>query len=437
MDAFNDYDWVGLLEKVAIALLILIVTWIIARLVKLAITKLVANVKFLQRGSDDGGESLGAALGQIASLLVWLFGLIAVLQVFNLDRVLTPIEGMLDGILTYLPNIIGAAFLFFIGYIIAKIVREITETALASAGLDRAVAKFSDGADDNVPSRTDRPESSHTGEVEEGSSTTRPGTATPGTATTDASSAGKSAPRLSSVLANLLFAVILIVVTIAALQILGISAISDPAEQMLTTILDAIPSIIAAALLLGLGYLIAKFAGQLLETTLRGLGVDRSLAETGIVPEGHSASSIIARIAQIAILLFFAVMAAQVLNFPAVTAMLEEILALGGRVLFGAAIIAAGVILAGLLRRAMDNGTAAKIVYWATIALFAAMGLSYMGIADSIITLAFGAVVVGAAAAAALAYGLGGREAAARSLRKVEDKVQSDGSSTPQSPPQV
>ncbi|MFK5634097.1 mechanosensitive ion channel [Ornithinimicrobium sp. LYQ103] len=432
MDAWRDYDWVGLLEKVAIALVILVVTWALARLVKWAITKLVTRVRFLQRESD-GGESLGEAFGQIASLLVWLFGLIAVLQVFDLDRVLTPIEGMLDGILTYLPNIIGAAFVFFIGYIIAKIVREITQTALDSAGLDHAVSRFNTGSDTPQPTerRTTTAPEGHDSSDDVSSGATASGATTTSTRT----SASGSSTRLSSVVANLVFAVILIVVGIAALQILGISAISGPAEQMLGTILDAIPRIIAAAVLLGIGYVVARFAGQLLETTLRGLGADRASADLGIVPQGRSASSILGRLAQLAILLFFAVMAAQVLNFPVITNILEEILALGGRVLFGGAIIAAGVIIAGMLRRTIGGGTAGTVIYWSTTVLFVAMGLTYMGIADSIINLAFGAVVIGAAAAAALAYGIGGREAAARSLRKVETKVGPSTSGDPSSTP--
>lgn len=399
MNTWRDYDWVGLLEKVAIAIVILILTWIIARIVRWAITKVVARVKVLQRESHDG-ESLGDAIGTIASLLVWLFGLIAILQVFALDRVLAPIQGMLGTILTYIPNIVAAGFVFFIGFVIAKIVRQITQTGLDSTGLDRHMARLTDRAaaegltDPATPSAE--------------------GTATTGTGTTT---------RLSTILANLVFAVILIVVTIASLQILGISAISDPAQSMLQVILDAIPRIIAAVILLGIGYLIARFAGQLLESTLRGFGADRTIAGLGVVPEGRSASSIIATIAQVAIMLFFAVMAAQVLAFPAITNILEEILALGGRVLFGGAIIAAGVLIAGLLRRTVGPGTAGNVIYWATTALFVAMGLKYMGIADSIINLAFGAVVVGAALAAALAYGLGGRDAAARSLRKMEARA--------------
>jgi len=59
------------------------------------------------------------------------------------------------------------------------------------------------------------------------------------------------------------------------------------------------------------------------------------------------------------------------------------------------------------------------------------MGLSYMGIADSIIELAFGALVVGGAAAAALAFGLGGRDAAARRLERMEN---SESASTTRAP---
>ena len=56
------------------------------------------------------------------------------------------------------------------------------------------------------------------------------------------------------------------------------------------------------------------------------------------------------------------------------------------------------------------------------MALFVAMGRSFMGIASSIVQLAFGAIVVGAAAAAALAFGLGGRDEAARLLARTHNR---------------
>ncbi|WP_256837984.1 mechanosensitive ion channel [Ornithinimicrobium faecis] len=414
-DFWNDYDWAGMVQKIVIALVILLATWILARVVKWAIGKLVSKVGALQRQGSDG-QSVGESIGQIASLLVWLFGLVAVLQVFALREVLTPIQGMLDSILGYLPNIIGAGFVFFIGFVIAKIVRQLVVTALNAVDIDSLVSRVSPSKAADSITGTGRPATA-TASAE--------GTPTGATAVQESTGA-----KITSIVGNLVFAVILIVVSIAALQILGISAISDPAVSMLDQILAAIPMIIAAVIILAIGYVIAKFIGDLLESTLQGMGTDRAIASMGIVPEGKSASSIITTIVRIGIMLFFGIMAARALNFPEITNILNEVLELGGRVLFGGAIIAAGFLVAKLVSNAIGDGTASTVIRYAILVLFAAMGLQYMGIADSIINLAFGAVVVGGALAAALAYGLGGRDAAARSLEKAEKKAESS-SDTP------
>src|SRR5690606_9431119 len=99
---------------------------------------------------------------------------------------------------------------------------------------------------------------------------------------------------------------------------------------------------------------------------------------------------------------------------------------------FGGAIIAVGFFIANLLAK-MVSGTGSTIVRYATLALFVAMGLSFMGIADSIIELAFGALVVGGAAAAPLAFGLGGRDAAARRLERMERSEGHRGTGAPSS----
>ncbi|WP_110588177.1 mechanosensitive ion channel [Microbacterium suaedae] len=407
---FADIDWMGILGKIALAVVIIAVTWIIAGIVRWAIGKLVNRVEFLQRQGNDG-KAVGDSVGSIASLLIWLFGLMAVLQVFALTQVLAPIQNLLNTVLGFLPNIIGAVFVFVIGFVLARIVRQLIETALGAVNFSKLTQKAKSGANAVVG------EASGKGSAEQ-------------TADTDTPAAPSKIP---GIIGNLVFAVILIVVAIAALQILGISAISEPAEQMLGMFLAALPAIVTAALILGLGYLISSFLGGLLDTTLSGLGVDRSIAKLEILPQGASASTVITRIVQVAIMVFFAIMATRALGFPEVTNILNEVLELGGRVVFGGAIIAAGFLIANLIAKLVGSSTVSNVLKWATIALFTAMGLSYMGIADEIITLAFGAVVVGGALAAALAYGLGGREAAAKSLEKLQAKK----AEAPQTPPQA
>ncbi|MGZ1491552.1 mechanosensitive ion channel [Brevibacterium sediminis] len=433
----QDLDIWSVLTKVGLAIVILIVTWILAAIVKWAIGKLVTKVPALQRDGSNG-QQIGKSVGQIAGLVIWLLGLIAVLQLFNLDQVLTPLQGLLDGIFGFLPNIIGAGFIFFIGYVFAKIAKQLVQTALNAVDLTKLTSKFrslgdkatgvAEGAGNAQPhpdatqqyaaqGQQGMPPQGQQGMPPQGQQGMPPQGGHPGHAPNPNAEANA---KISNLIGNLVFGIIIIVVAISALQVLGIKAISEPAQQMLQVFLNAIPLIIAAGILLAIGFVIAKFLGNLLEQILQGIGTDKAINEIGIVPEGTSASNVITRLVQVAIMIFFAIMAARMLGFPEITNILNEILDLGGSVLFGAAIIAAGFLIAAIIGKFITNNLASKVLRYSAIALFIAMGLRYMGLADSIINLAFGAVVIGGAAAAALAFGLGGREAAAKMLDKVD-----------------
>ncbi|WP_406025041.1 mechanosensitive ion channel [Nocardioides sp. NBC_00850] len=408
MDAVKDIDWVGLGGKVAAAIVILLVTWIIAKIVAWAFAKLTSKIPLLQKAGSDG-DSIGKSLGSVAALLVWLFGLIALLDLFELSPVLDPIKSLLDGVLGFLPNVIGAVFVFIIGALVAKVVRQLVETALGAVPFDKWI-----GSGSKLSGQVDK-----TVGVD--------ATADPYDASAPPSN---TAAQIIKVIGLVLYAIIMIVVAIAALQILGISSISRPAELMLAMILAAIPKIIAAAILLGIGVVIARFAADILGQLIDGLGFDRALHSMDVLPQGQSATPIVTKVIQIGIVLFFAVMAAQMLEFPQITAFIAEVLELGGRVVFGGAIIAAGVLIASVLAKIVP-GSVSQILKYATIVLFVAIGLSFMGLADSIINLGFGAVVVGGAAAAALAFGLGGRDAAARQLERLQAESGARSAATP------
>ena len=392
----DDFDVAGILTRVVAAVVILVVTWLIAKLVKTLLSKGLRRVKVLQR-EDSSGQSLGESLATIASLVVWLFGLIAILNLFALTEVVAPIQDLLQRVLAALPGIVGAALIFFIGLVLARIVRQLVETSLRAAGADDWLR---------------RSDASGAGSSE-----------------TTAVPAGTTMPTLSRIAGQLVFALIVIVVSISALQVLGIEAIAEPATQMLTLILNAIPSVIAAALLLGIGYLISRFVGPLLESTLRGLGTDRALADLGAGgTRSTPPSRVIATIGQVAIVLFFAVAATRVLGFPEVTEILDTVLEVAGGIILGGAIIAVGVFVANLAPRFV-SGRTGDVIRYAAIVLFVAIGLGSMGLADSIVNLAFGALVVGGAAAAAIAFGLGGRDAAARQLQRLEARSEAEATS--------
>lgn len=377
-------------EKVIWALLVLLATWALARAAKWAFAKLVDNVALFRRATGSGA-SLGESLGKIVSLLIWLFGLMIILSVLGLGNVVGPLDTLLDNIMEFVPRLVGAGLIFFIGLMVARIVRDLVVTTLQTLDFDKWANR---GGVDTVT--------------------------------------GNAA--ISNTIGIIIYALIVVFVSILALDTLGLESVSAPASNMLQLIFDAIPRIIGAALLLGIGYLIGRFVVKLIKDVLGGLGVDRALGATELLPDNTTATDVLARVAQIAIVLFFAIAATRLLGFPELTAILDRVLELGGRVIFGAVVILVGFLIARLLVRmisgAGEESLAATIIKWATIFVFTFMGLSFMQVGEGIVQIFFSALVIGGAVAAALAFGIGGRDWAGRKLEEWDAKIPS-GSNRP------
>jgi hypothetical protein len=227
----------------------------------------------------------------------------------------------------------------------------------------------------------------------------------------------------------LVYALIIIPVAIAALQALEITSISAPATAMLDQILAAIPHVLAAALWIGIAFVAGRFLKTIIEAILPPTGFDDAIRSTGVIPPNAFPSRIVANIAMIAIILAAAIEAASQLGGGTVAIFLAQVTELGGKVIFGSLIIVVGIFLARILANLVGSGTgeggyAQTLVRYSIIALFTAIGLTFMGLADQIVMLAFGLILGSAAIACALAFGLGGRDAAARMLERWADTGQ-------------
>lgn len=368
--------------KAIVVIGILVATWLLAKAAKWAFAKLVDQIQLLQR-TTGSGESVGESLGKIVSLLIWLLGMIAILQQLGLENVIRPLQTLLEQIMAFIPNIVGAGIIMFVGLVIARIAKQLIETSLSTLNLDGWAAR---GGVDQVT----------------GSNT------------------------ISKTIATVAYVLIIIPIAIAALQALQISAISEPATRVLQTVLDTIPLIIGAVILLGIAFFIARWVGGLIEEILPDLGFDRAVLGLGVFPKETSPSKIVSSVATTAIMLFFAIEATRMLNFVGISAILNNVLEIGARVVFGSVIIAIGFMLsnliANLIKGSSEGGMGPMIVKYAIIGLFVAIGLNQMGIGGPIVEMAFGAIVIATAVAGALAFGLGGRDAAAKILDKVNDK---------------
>jgi hypothetical protein len=399
--------------KVLIAILIIVATWIVARAVKWVLQKAIDRTPALKRHMTGGPEeTVGHQLGTIAKLIIWLVGIMAALRFLGVGQILQPINDLTLEIFAFLPRLIGFGLILFVGWVVARIVQRLVETILIAANIDGLLARIGIGST-------------------EGTVRTPPEAVPAGT------TPGATRASLARAVGVLLFAVIIIQVAIAALQVLGIEAISGPAIAMLGEIYAALPRILAAALWIGIALIIARFVKTIIEAILPPTGFDDAIRSTGVIPATASPSRIVANIAMIAIILAAAIEAAKQLGGGTIAIFLAQVTELGGKVIFGSLIVVVGIFLARIIANLVGSGTgeggyAQTLVRYAIIALFTAIGLTFMGLADAIVMMAFGLILGSAAVATALAFGLGGRDAAARVLERWAD---GEAPPTPRAPP--
>jgi hypothetical protein len=370
---------------------LLLLAWVVASGLKFVILRLLKLSKLDERLSSQADLEapdqfeMSTTLGNVIYWLVFLIFLPAVLGALGLEGLLEPVQGMVDEILGVLPNILGAGLIFLVGWLASRIVRQITTNFLASIGADRL-----------------------------------------GEQTGLRSALGGQ--RLSKVIGTIVYVLILIPIIISALNVLNIEAVSEPASQMLGTILDAFPAIFGAFLLIGTAYFVARLAGTFVTNVLTGIGFNRVLSWIGLGSEAaegrRSPSEIVGYLALVGIMFFAVIEAANLLGFTILAELVSQFLVAAGGVLLGLAIFGLGLYLAGLAENVIRDagGSQAHVLApsarVAIIVFSGALGLRQVGIAEDIVNLGFGIILGAVAVAAALAFGLGARDLAARELER-------------------
>jgi len=406
------------LPRVGGALLLLGLGWLAATLVRSLVINGLGRFNLddrlsLQAGIDQAGSPfvLNETIGNVLYWFILLLFIPLVLSSLQLPGLLAPVEGLINSFLQAIPRIVTAGIVLAIGWVIARIVRGVVTNLLLAAGADQLGHRLG----------------------------LRP--AGPGV-TTDGLS-------LSSLAGTLAYVLVLIPALVAALNELNIDAISVPATVMLERILTAIPQIIMAGVVVAAAYFVGRLVADLVTSLLREAGFDGIMGILGL-PEltlgagatvqpgldsegrpiasvqtpGRSPSELVGIVTLVAIVLFGAVTATEILNFPGLTEIVRAILRIGARVLSGVVVFAVGLYLANLAFRlvnAMGTGQAKVLAQAARIAILifvGAMALQQMGVAPDIVNLAFGLLLGAIALVIAIAFGLGGRDVAADQLRE-------------------
>ena len=362
------------------AMVLMFTAWLVATILRKVARKAVTATSLNEKLKTEAGmQPLSESLGNVLYGLVLLLFLPSVLAALGLQGLLTPIQGMVDKILVMLPNILAAVALGGVGWFVARLLKNLVASLLEAAGADRIGQR-----------------------------------------------AGlRGTMSVSRLVGLVVFIFVFVPALTAALNALKIETISAPATQMLGVFMSSIPNIFAAAVIIGVAVFLAEFLSELTTNLLGGMGFDRLPSKLGlgaVLPDNVTASRFIGRLVVFFVMLFALVESAKILGFAQISGIVEMFIRFGGQVLLGVAIIGVGLWIANLAHGAVrridrpQSVFVAELVRFTILGVIFAMGLRAMDIANEIVNAAFYLTLGSVAVALALAFGLGGREAAGKQM---------------------
>jgi hypothetical protein len=200
-------------------------------------------------------------------------------------------------------------------------------------------------------------------------------------------------------------------------------------QNAVYTFLAAIPQIIGALLIIIIGWIISNILARIVRGLLERAGADRAFARHGGDVYGTRSrdfqpSVVASEVVKWIVRFIFIVAAANVLGMPQVSVLLNQILLWIPNLIVAAIILLVAPLLARFVRGAIEVGAGemgftngrllGRIAEIAIIAFAVVIALYQLGIAADLINILFIGIVAALSLAFGLAFGLGGRDTAAR-----------------------
>lgn len=372
------------------AVILLLVAFLAANIVKSLVTKLLKAVKaenFLNKlgVKDASTDSSIAFVAKLAYFVTFLLFLPGVLDRLGMQSVSSPITGLVNSFLGFIPNLVGAGIIIAIGIFVANLIKQLLIPVLKAVKVDEIQKKAGIDASENA--------------------------------------------AFSTIIANVVYALIMLVVITSALDQLGIKAISAPANDIVTAIFDAVPNVLGAIVIIAIGVFVSQLVAKLLETLLAGIGADSLIEKiTKTSSSKIVLSKVISAIVKYVLIIIFIVEGINILNLAALTSVGAAIISYMPAVLSAVIILGVGIFAANLagnaLAKKFPNAKAGAMAARVAIYVLAAfLCLSQLGVATTIVETTFIVIVAALGIAFAIAFGVGGRQFASDVLKKLEDKM--------------
>ncbi len=399
---------VGALPFIGKAIIILVVAWVVATILKKLVTKGLDAVgvdnRFAELSDPSDVEAqvraakrpFSITAGRVIFWLVMIIGLAGAFDALQITALSAPLQNMLDSVVSWVPRLAVAALIILIGYVIARVVKLIVSNLLESVGFDGFVERI------------------HFSRL-----------------------FGSSSP--SRIIGVIAFWFILIQAIVAGVERVGLKTLSEPLTNMMDRFWSLLPDLVVGGLLLAVAYFVAKVVRSFVEGLLNNLGFNDLMERLGFSRAAAGRvgqpSVVVGTIVQVAIIL---IALAQVLNNLGLhtwAGYVDTFLTYALHNVFVAALILlAGFVISNWVHGVMTSreqetdasrwmATLARY----TILVFAfTMALYQLDIAQEIVIISFGMLFGAICLAFGLAFGLGGKDTAGKIVKERYESTKRD-----------
>jgi small-conductance mechanosensitive channel len=206
----------------------------------------------------------------------------------------------------------------------------------------------------------------------------------------------------------------------------------QPLQNALSTFLSYLPQLVGAIIILIIGYIVAKVLQAVVTRVLRGIGFENWMERGGIkqffdrAQTRQTPTSIIGKLVFWFVFIIAITMAADALGIPQVSAVLGQLIAYIPSIIAAILILILAALLAnfvsGIVRGATGSDLLASVARYAIIVYAVFAAITELGIAVTLTAPTFLILLGAVALAAALAFGLGGRDLARDILQRAYNR---------------
>ena len=206
----------------------------------------------------------------------------------------------------------------------------------------------------------------------------------------------------------------------------------QPLQNALSTFLSFLPQLVGAVVILIVGYIVAKVLQAVVGRVLQGIGFENWMEKGGIkqffdrAETNQTPVSILGQLVFWFVFIIALTMAADALGISQVSVILGQLIAFIPSIIAAILILILAALLAnfvsGIVRGATGSNVLASVAQYAIIVYAAFAALTQLGIAVQLTANTFLILLGGVALAAALAFGLGGRDLARDVLQKAYNR---------------